>query len=82
MNRWTNLHHQGTTFTIHYDPENPDRISVAGADEEIQTHTGGVKLRIAGELVASGLLSLLLAFIVRALKPSPDARVDGRVPAQ
>jgi hypothetical protein len=78
MKRWTNLHHKGTTFTIHYDPENPDRISVAGADEEIQTHTGGVKLRIAGVLVASSLLSLLLAFIARASKPSPDARVDAR----
>jgi len=82
MTNWINAHHKGTTLTIHYDPPHPDNISLAGADEEIQTHTATVKLHAAEVLGISGLAFLLVAVFLRRLKSSPELSIDGAMPSR
>lgn len=67
MERWIHQHPKGSLQTIHYDPRNPQNISLAGADEEIQAVTGrGVLEASRGALpVAVGILAL--GFVLRLL---------------
>ena len=75
MTNWMNAHRKGTSMTVHYDPADPNRISLAGDDEEIQTHTARTKLQATQVLAGAGLASLLLAFMVRGRRSSGSASV-------
>jgi len=64
MGVWIKQHPKGTVQTIHYNPTQPGEISLAGADNEIQTHSASVKLHAAVVLAVAGLFFLILSFIL------------------
>ena len=47
MQAWATQHKKGSTQIIHYDPANPAKISLAGADDEIRSNTAAIALTSA-----------------------------------
>lgn len=60
MAEWVHQHRKGQWQVIHYDPADPSRISLAGADHEIEPQTAEVYYG-AGRIMAMGGLALLIA---------------------
>ncbi len=52
--RWVNRHPSGTSETIHYDPADPDRISLVGVDDDVATKTPAAYLRAATTFASIG----------------------------
>lgn len=63
MEAWAKRHKKGSLQVIHYNPENPQRISLAGADEQISQHTSAVALTGAKKAFILSLAFLLLALL-------------------
>ena len=66
MEVWIGAHPRGHLQQVHYDPANPKTISLAGADEEIQTETAEVKKRSGTMLAYTALACLLMAGVLRS----------------
>jgi hypothetical protein len=60
MQDWIARHPSGSMLTIHYDPSNPNAISLAGADDELQKVPPYDRLLI-GVLLTAGGLALVAA---------------------
>jgi hypothetical protein len=75
LTRWIARHPKGSTQAIHYNPANPQEISLAGADDDIQENTFQAQVRIATVFMTIGLLLLLVCAVARqknvALVPQP-----------
>ena len=63
MNGWVHEHHKGQHQVLHYNPADPSQVSLAGADNEIQTQTAEAKYH-AGRVVAMFALGLLIAAVI------------------
>jgi hypothetical protein len=72
LRSWVKQHPNGTTERVHYDPADPDRISLAGADDNLRWQTTAAYRR--GALVAALGGAVLLGLGIRA-------RRAGRAPA-
>ena len=62
---WVRLHPPGSFLTVHYDPADPHRISLVGADAGLQKTTPAEQLFIGQGLFLSGMALLLLAMLAR-----------------
>jgi len=65
MEAWAKRHKKGSPQVIHYDPESPQRISLAGADDQISQITSAVALTGAKKAFILSLAFLLLALLAR-----------------
>jgi hypothetical protein len=79
--RWTSLHPKGSMQTIHYNPANPQQISLAGADDDIQENTGIIQLQIAATLLSVSLVALITSFASRAKNETSTATFASDPPA-
>ena len=68
---WTRAHSRGTSLTIHYDPADPHRISLVGADAGLQKNTPAEQLSIGQGLFLSGMALLLFAMFARKRAEAP-----------
>lgn len=62
---WARLHPPGSLLTVHYDPADPHRISLVGADASLQKNTPAEQLFIGQGLFLSGIALLLVAIFAR-----------------
>jgi hypothetical protein len=69
--RWISLHPKGSMQTIHYNPADPQQISLAGADDNIREHTGNIQLKIAATVLSVSLALLFTNFAVREKNGTP-----------
>ena len=76
MEAWIKEHPKGSVETIHYNPSQPQEISLAGSDSEIQTFSAAVQLRAAIVLAVAGLFFLVLAFVLSKNKLSADSSTN------
>jgi uncharacterized protein DUF3592 len=79
MVEWVHRHPKGQRQVIHYNPGDPSRVSLAGADHEIQTQTAEAKYGAARVMMMCGLGLLIAAFIANLLRES--SRSDELDPA-
>jgi len=61
MRKWIGHHPPGSLQTIHYDPSDPPHISLAGADEELQTASAGDRLLL-------GVIACVVGLVLIAVK--------------
>ena len=73
MTQWVARHPQGAVQVIHYDPSNSANISLAGADDELQTNPPDVRLRFGVLALTSGLAFIAIARLARKREHSPTA---------
>ena len=78
---WVFLHRPGSTLTIHYDPSNPDNISLAGTDDEIKDMLPLERFLFGVLAATTGLIMILGARsmgrrLMRDGTATPDRRVD------
>jgi hypothetical protein len=78
---WVFRHRSGSTLTIHYDPSNPDNISLAGSDDEIMEMLPHERLRFGFLASLTGLVMIIGARsagkrLVRDRMATPDTQVD------
>ena len=65
MDDWVRRHPPGALQVIHYNPQNPAQVSLAGADEEFRTNTAAISLRASNQILPLGLVLLLAAVLTR-----------------
>jgi len=67
MDAWARRHKKGSVQVVHYDPANPTKISLAGADDDIRTNTAAIALTSARQATFVAIGLLLLALLTRRL---------------
>ena len=67
MEDWARLHPPGSLQVIHYNPENPAQVSLAGADDQFRTNSAAISLRASNQILPLGVLLLLAALLTRYL---------------
>ena len=65
MENWARLHPPGSLQVIHYNPENPVQVSLAGADEQFRTNSAAISLRSSDQILPLGALLLFAALLTR-----------------
>jgi hypothetical protein len=68
LRNWISSHPQGSILSAHCDPSDPGRISLAGADDDLQLSTAAGQLQIAGIFSITALVSLLAGLLLRNKK--------------
>lgn len=63
MKSWAARRPKGSFQVIHYDPANPESISLAGAADEIRSNTSAISLTAARQAICLGLGLLLTAIL-------------------
>jgi hypothetical protein len=63
MDNWARLHPPGSLQVIHYNPQNPAQVSLAGADEQFRTNTAAISLHASNQILPLGLILLLAAVL-------------------
>jgi hypothetical protein len=69
MQRWIVRHPPGKVLTIHYNPSNPENISLAGADQELQSTLPSDRLLAGAVLLAGGLILTVVGSVLRKRVP-------------
>lgn len=77
---WVFRHRPGSTLTIHYDPSNPDNISLAGTDDEIKDMLPHERLLFGFLAATAGLIMILGARRMgkRLMRWNGNSRSAGR----
>jgi uncharacterized protein DUF3592 len=65
LQAWTRAHPRGSSLTIHYDPADPHRISLVGADVSLQKNTPAEQLSVGQGLFLFGMALFLFAMFAR-----------------
>lgn len=65
IDNWLRLHPPGSLQVIHYNPQNPAQVSLAGADEQFRTNTAAISLHASNQILPLGLILLLAAVLTR-----------------
>jgi len=65
MDNWARLHPPGSLQVIHYNPENPVQVSLAGADEQFRTNSAAISLHASNQILPLGAVLLLAALLTR-----------------
>ena len=74
MEAWVNQHKKGSTEIIHYDPANPSKISLAGADSVLRSNSAAVSLAAAKELAPlAAILFVASLFAWKRTRPTDPA---------
>jgi Protein of unknown function (DUF3592) len=73
MVEWVHRHPKGQRQVIHYDPGDPSRVSLAGADHEIQAQTAEAKYGAARVMAMCSLALLIAAFVASKVRESANA---------
>jgi len=85
MNLWVKQHPKGQMQTIHYNPADPARVSLAGADRELRVYTSAEwAYRTARMMAMIGLGMLIASVILGKMKEwtasDPDTNVGTITP--
>jgi hypothetical protein len=75
VRQWVRRHPDGATETIHWDPADPGRISLAGVDDDVSTRTPGAYARAAAIFAALGGVFLAGGVLARRRE---EARASAR----
>lgn len=65
MDNWVRLHPPGSLQAIHYNPQNPAQVSLAGADEQFRSNTAAISLRASNQILPLGVVLLVAAVLTR-----------------
>ncbi len=65
MHNWISRHPAGSILTIHYDPSNPNIISMAGADSELRTSSPEDRLWFGFFIALAGTALIVIAKILK-----------------
>ena len=65
MREWIAAHPPGHTQSIHYDPADPTKISLAGTDSDIQTQTYEAKFGAARAMAFAALAFVLVSYFLK-----------------
>jgi hypothetical protein len=65
LREWVKRHPRGSLQTVHYNPANPQQISLAGADEDLQISTAEGQLSIGRTFFFTGIGLLLAGMLAR-----------------
>jgi hypothetical protein len=63
MDIWARLHPPGSLQVIHYNPKNPEQVSLAGVDEQFTTNSAAISLRASNQILPLGMVLLLAAVL-------------------
>ena len=63
LEAWVNQHKKGSTMLIHYDPANPAKISLAGADDPLRSNSSAISLTAAKQAGAFAAILFLASLI-------------------
>jgi hypothetical protein len=72
MEAWAHQHKKGSIQVVHYDPANPAKISLAGADDEIRSNTAAIALTSARQSCLLGIVLLPVALVARRMTTQKD----------
>jgi len=61
MHQWIAGHHPGSLLLVHYDPSDPNNLSLAGQDTDLKGATPSQRLWFGGFACAGGLLIIAIA---------------------
>jgi Protein of unknown function (DUF3592) len=75
MHDWIARHPAGSTLTVHYDPSDPNNVSMAGADSELRTDSPKDRFQLGILGTVGGLALLVLSRMAR--KPSAATNAGG-----
>lgn len=61
MHAWIRRHPSGSVLTVHYDPPDPGRISMAGTDRELRTDSpkDEIQFGMVGTIIGMVVLTLV-----------------------
>ena len=65
MDDWARRHPPGSLQVIHYNPQNPAQVSLAGADEQFRTNTAAISRNASNKVLPLGVVLLLAAVLTR-----------------
>jgi hypothetical protein len=65
LQTWVRAHPDGTTQAIHYDPADPERLSLVGTDDVVVIRTPAAYVRGAATFAALGAALLACGLLVR-----------------
>jgi len=65
MHEWIARHPPGSVLAVHYDPSDPNRISIAGADRELRAYSPKDRLQLGIFVITVGTVLLAVTTLAR-----------------